>query len=72
MGGRKAVHDPVWRAWLARRIGSGNRLVLWPRKARSPLIVAGDRAPVWYKGRWMANTYSWSAPFGDLEEGFNA
>ena len=66
-GGHRAPADPVWRSWLARRVGQGNRLVLWQRKAKSPWLIEGDRAPVVYRGRWYANTYSWSAPF-NLEE----
>ena len=60
---RRAVNDRRWVAWLAGRIGGGNKVVLWPREARRPTIVGFERG-VTYRGRWYSNTYAWSAPRG--------
>ena len=60
--GRRPLEDPVWRAWLARRVGVGNRLILWPRERAEPIIIEGDDAPVVYRGRWYSNLYAWTPP----------
>ena len=46
--------------WLEDRIGSGNRIILWPRN-QGP-VIAGKSLGLTHKGRWYSNTYAWSAP----------
>lgn len=60
--GNKKLNDPTYRLWLAKKLGYGNRIALWPRNARTPTIIAGDRAMVTHRGRLYSNTYAWSAP----------
>lgn len=55
------VHHRPWVERLDRQIGSGNKVILWWRGARSPVVVGEDRG-LWYRERWYSNTYAWSAP----------
>lgn len=55
------IDDPSAMRELGRWIGPGNRLLFWQLGAAEPVIV-NDHHGVWWKGRWLANTYAWTIP----------
>jgi hypothetical protein len=57
----RALKKPAFIGWLAGRIDSSNKLILWPRSDLEPTVVGLNRG-VAYRGRWYSNTYAWSAP----------
>lgn len=57
----RALWSERWHRSMAQRIGGGNKLVLWHRDEPRPVIIGEDRG-LWYRGRWMSNTYAWTVP----------
>lgn len=56
-----AYYDRRVTDWLAGKIGSGNKLVMWKQGDPEPVIIGMNRG-LWHKGRWMSNTYAWTMP----------
>ena len=55
-----SVRHPEMTPYLERQFG-GNRLILWDQDEATPVIV-GEDTGLWWKGRWMSNTYAWTVP----------
>lgn len=58
---RRNLRNHKWQRRLERKIGSGNKLALWRAGDKLPVLI-GEHRGVWYRGRWMSNTYAWTVP----------